>query len=279
MTDRYAVFGNPVAHSLSPQIHRSFARQTAQDMSYVRQLVEPGEFVAEAQRFFQQGGKGLNITLPFKLDAFSFADQLSKRARQAGAVNTLLCQPDGTVLGDNTDGEGLVRDMLDNLHWPLAGARILLLGAGGAARGVVAPILQQQPRQLCIVNRTASKAQQLARAFGALGTVSGSGYDAISQYEFDLLINATSASLGGELPPLPDKILAPGARAYDMVYGSEPTPLMDWAMARGAAATADGLGMLVEQAAQSFRLWRNVMPQTTAVLSELRQSLQHSATG
>ncbi len=277
MTDRYAVFGNPVAHSLSPQIHKAFAAQTAEDIVYSRQLVEPGQFALEAEEFFRHGGRGLNITVPFKLDAFAFADQLSRRARQAGAVNTLAYQPDGSILGENTDGEGLVRDILDNLGWQLAGSRVLLLGAGGAARGVVVPILQQQPGELCIVNRTDSKARQLARAFSGLGPVSGCGYDGLSRSQFDLLINATSASLGGELPPLPDTALAPGARAYDMVYAAQATAFMDWAMSRGAAETADGLGMLVEQAAQSFRLWRNVMPQTAKVLADVRRSLQQAA--
>ena len=277
MTDRYAVVGNPVAHSLSPQIHKAFAEQTAQDMSYCRQLVAIGQFAAEAQGFFQQGGRGLNVTVPFKLDAFAFANRLSKRARQAGAVNTLLYQSDGTILGENTDGEGLVRDILDNLRWQLAGSRVLLLGAGGAARGVVAPILHQRPRELCIVNRTASKAQQLARAFSGLGPVRGCGYDALAQFQFDVLINATSASLSGELPPLPNTLLAPGARAYDMVYGAQATSFMSWAMTLGVAEAADGLGMLVEQAAQSFLLWRNVMPQTAPVLGEVRRSLQRAA--
>ncbi len=273
MTDRYAVFGNPVAHSLSPQIHQAFAEQAAQDMSYRRQLVEPGKFSAEAEQFFQSGGRGLNVTVPFKLDAFTFAHQLSKRARQAGAVNTLSYQADGTVLGDNTDGEGLVRDIVHNLGWPLAGSRVLLLGAGGAARGVVAPLLQHQPQTLMIVNRTASKAQQLARAFSELGPITGCGYDALPEFPFDLLVNATSASLGGEIPPLAESALAAGARAYDMVYGPQPTVFMHWAMARGAAEVADGLGMLVEQAAQSFCLWRNVMPQTGPVLAAVRRSL------
>ena len=230
-----------------------------------------------ARQFFQQGGKGLNITVPFKLDAFSFADQLSKRARQAGAVNTLLYQPDGTTFGDNTDGVGLVRDILDNLGWSLAGSRTLLLGAGGAARGVLAPLLQQQPSQLCIVNRTASKAQQLARAFGNLGPVSGCGYGDLADGQFDVLINATSASLGGQLPPLPNTILAPGARVYDMVYGAQATPFIDWALAQGADAAADGLGMLVEQAAESFQLWRHVMPQTSGVITTVRGLLVQDA--
>jgi shikimate dehydrogenase len=273
MTDSYAVFGNPVAHSLSPQIHGAFAEQTRQDMNYRRRLVEPGHFETEARQFFQQGGKGLNITVPFKLDAFSFADQLSKRARQAGAVNTLLYRPDGTTFGDNTDGVGLVRDILDNLGWSLASLRTLLLGAGGAARGVLVPLLQQQPSQLCIVNRTASKAQQLARAFGSLGPVSGCGYQDLADRQFDVLINATSASLGGELPPLPHTILAPGARVYDMVYGAKPTPFMHWALAEGADAAADGVGMLVEQAAESFQLWRHVMPQTSGVVDTVRRLL------
>ncbi len=277
MTDSYAVFGNPVAHSLSPRIHGAFAEQTGQDMNYCRQLVEHGHFKAEARQFFLQGGKGLNITVPFKLDAFSFADQLSKRARQAGAVNTLLYRPDGTTFGDNTDGVGLVRDILDNLGWSLTGSRTLLLGAGGAARGVLAPLLLRQPAQLCIVNRTASKALQLARAFGNLGPVGGCGYQDLAGRQFDVLINATSASLGGELPPLPSTILAPGARVYDMVYGPQSTPFIQWALAEGADAAADGIGMLVEQAAESFQLWRHVMPQTSGVIKTVRGLLAREA--
>lgn len=276
MTDHYAVFGNPIDHSLSPRIHTSFALQTGQDMDYRRQLVAVDRFEPAAREFFGAGGCGLNITVPFKLDAYSFAAQLSKRARQAGAVNTLLRQPDGTVLGDNTDGVGLVRDITHNLGWSLRGQRVLILGAGGAVRGVLAPLLQQQPGELIIANRTVPKAQRLAQAFGALGPVVGLGYNELPAVGFNLVINATSASLSGALPDLPAGILAPGAVAYDMVYGAEPTVFMRWASACNAAEVADGLGMLVEQAAESFQLWRSVKPQTAPLIREIRVSLKRS---
>ncbi len=277
MTDHYAVFGNPIDHSLSPRIHNSFAVQTGQDMDYQRQLVALEQFEPAAREFFAAAGCGLNITVPFKLDAYSFAGQLSKRARQAGAVNTLLRQPDGTVLGDNTDGVGLVRDITRNLGWSLQGRRVLILGAGGAVRGVLAPLLQQQPGELVIANRTVAKAQQLAQAFGALGPIVGLGYDELPAVGFDLVINATSASLSGKMPDLPASILAPGALAYDMVYGADPTVFMRWASACAAAEVADGLGMLVEQAAESFHLWRSVMPQTAPLILEIRESLSRQA--
>lgn len=276
MSDHYAVFGNPIDHSLSPRIHNSFARQTGQDMDYQRQLVALEQFEPAARAFFAAGGCGLNITVPFKLDAYSFAAQLSKRARQAGAVNTLLRQADGTVLGDNTDGVGLVRDISANLGWSLQGRRVLILGAGGAVRGVLAPLLQQQPGELVIANRTVAKARQLAQAFGSLGSIAGLGYGELPAVGFDLVINATSASLSGKLPQLPASILGPGAVAYDMVYGADPTVFMCWASECGAAEVADGLGMLVEQAAESFHLWRSVRPQTAPVIREIRASLVQS---
>jgi shikimate dehydrogenase len=275
MTDQYAVFGNPVAHSLSPQIHAAFAHQTGQDMQYQRQLVEVDGFAQAASSFFAQGGKGLNVTVPFKLDAFSFAHQLSKRARQAGAVNTLMQQADATVFGDNTDGAGLVRDILHNLGYSFEGKKVLLLGAGGAARGVIGPLLEQQPQQLCIANRTTAKARQLAQAFGSLGSLASAGFADLDE-PFDVVINATSASLSGAMPALPGNILVPGALAYDMVYGARPTPFMDWAQAQGAKLVADGLGMLVEQAAESFALWRGVVPDTGRVIGTLRQSLSQA---
>jgi shikimate dehydrogenase len=273
MTDRYAVFGNPIAHSLSPLIHSSFAEQTGQDINYQRQLVVPDQFDCAARGFFGSGGLGLNITVPFKLEAYRFADQLSVGARRAGAVNTLLCQQDGLVLGDNTDGIGLVRDITNNLDYSLQGRRVLVLGAGGAVRGVLAPLLLQQPGQLVIANRTSAKAQQLALAFGAQGSVIGLGYEALQDVSFDLVINGTSASLVGKMPDLPEGVLAPHALVLDMVYGAEPTPFMNWASARGAARVADGLGMLVEQAAESFYLWRGVMPRTVPVIRSVREFL------
>jgi shikimate dehydrogenase len=270
MDDRYAVFGNPIEHSLSPQIHTAFAEQTGQHMQYTRQLVEPNGFSEAAGDFFDQGGKGLNITVPFKLDAYAYASRLTRRARQAGAVNTLAKQPDGEVLGDNTDGAGLVHDLINNLQWEIAGKNLLVVGAGGAVRGVLAPLLDCKPVSLVIANRTAEKARGLATAFGDLGPVSASGFDALAGRTFDIIINGASTSLSGDLPPLPPGLLAPGACCYDMVYGSRPTVFIDWATRQGAEQVADGLGMLVEQAAESFALWRGVKPQTLPVINLLR---------
>ena len=272
MTDKYAVFGNPIAHSKSPQIHAEFAGQTGQDMDYQRQLVEVGAFASAAEQFFQAGGKGLNVTLPFKLDAFNYAQQLTERARSAGAVNTLLRDGDGILCGDNTDGAGLLRDITVNLGWSVRAKKVLVMGAGGAVRGVLQPLLKELPQHLVIVNRTLDKALQLSREFAEQGYLLGCDYQMLEGQQFDLVINGTSASLGGELPPLPDDLLLPGACCYDMMYGAEPTLFLRWAGERGAQV-ADGLGMLVEQAAESFCLWRGVRPQTAPVISSLRSSL------
>ena len=274
MTDRYVLFGNPVAHSPSPSIHAAFARQTGQDLRYERQWVALGEFDAAAGAFFAGGGCGGNVTLPFKEDAFRFAHHLTERARRAGAVNTLMRERDDRVLGDNTDGIGLVRDLMANLGWLIAGRRILVLGAGGAARGALGPLLAERPAALHIANRTAEKAIALARAFMDLGPVSGSGYPGLAgQQPFDLVINATSASLAGEVPVLPTRVMDQGGAAYDMMYGAEPTPFLRWAETQGLTRRADGLGMLVEQAAESFALWRGVRPNTVAVIASARQGL------
>jgi shikimate dehydrogenase len=274
ITDKYAVFGNPVRHSKSPQIHAAFASQWQQDMQYRAVLVQPDEFAGACRRFFDGGGRGLNITLPFKRDASEFADQLSERARRAGAVNTLRLEADGTVFGDNTDGIGLVRDMIANLGWTLGSSRILMLGAGGAVRGVLELLLRENPQLLRIVNRTGAKAKQLAREFSALGPLEGGGYESLGREQFDLIINGTSASLDGELPPLPDNLLTEKSCCYDMVYGAEPTVFMRWAAQHTAWSVADGLGMLVEQAAESFYLWRGQRPQTGTVITELRAGLE-----
>lgn len=273
MIDRYAVFGNPISHSKSPAIHRAFAAQTGQALHYTRERVEPGHFEEAATQFFAEGGLGLNITLPFKLDACRFADALSERARQAGAVNTLIRQKDGSVLGDNTDGVGLVGDITRNRRWLVAGRKLLILGAGGAVRGILGPLLQEGPAQLVIANRTVGKACELAEAFGGLGEVRGLAYADLAGSRFDLLINGTSASLAGELPPLPPNLLAPGADCYDMMYGAEPTVFMRWAREQGAAGIADGLGMLIEQAAESFYLWRGARPPTAPVIELVREGL------
>ena len=272
-TDRYAVFGNPIKHSKSPVIHAAFAQQCDQEMHYRAVRVDLGGFEAAASNFFGSGGRGLNVTLPFKEDAFAFADRLTDRAMRAGAVNTLSRGEDGAIEGDNTDGIGLVRDMVVNLGWALQGLRVLLLGAGGAARGVLEPVLRERPRELLVVNRTAGRAQQLADEFGDIGQLQGGGYALIGERQFDLIINATSAGLSGEMPDLPSSLLTERSCCYDMVYGAEPTPFMRWAAHHAAWAVADGLGMLVEQAAQSFYIWRKVRPETRPVINSLRASM------
>ena len=277
MTDRYAVFGNPISQSKSPDIHRAFAVQTVQAMDYSRQLVDVGDFAAAADSFFEAGGKGLNITVPFKQDAYSYGSRLSARARRAGAVNTLAAQEDGTIFGDTTDGVGLITDITKNLNWQIRAKRVLILGAGGAVRGVLEPLLAEQPQHVVIANRSVDKALQLAKGFAELGYLLGCGLDVLDGQEFDLIINGTSASLQGGMPPLPDSLLGPGSEAgnaarYDMMYGAAPTPFMSWARQRGARAS-DGLGMLVEQAAESFYLWRGIRPETHQVLDALRLKL------
>lgn len=269
--DRYGVFGNPIGHSKSPQIHRLFAQQTGQSLSYEPLLAPLEDFAGFARAFFAEG-RGANVTVPFKEEAYRLADQLSERARRAGAVNTLQKLDDGTLLGDNTDGIGLVRDLLDNAGIALLGKRVLLLGAGGAVRGVLEPLLAQRPASLTIANRTLSKAQQLAAEFAEPGTVTASAFEQL-EGPFDVIVNGTSASLGGELPPLNDGLIVPGRTlCYDMMYGATATPFCEWAAAHGGA-TRDGLGMLVEQAAAAFELWRGVRPQSAPVLAELRRQL------
>ncbi|MHB1351937.1 MAG: shikimate dehydrogenase [Thiobacillus sp.] len=264
MTDRYAVFGHPIAHSKSPQIHAAFARQTAQDMRYEAILAPLDGFAESIARFAAEGGRGANVTVPFKEEAFRLATRLTAHAERAGAANTLVFEADG-VLGDNTDGAGLVADLTRKLQRPLSARRILLLGAGGAARGVIAPLLEQGPAELVIANRTVSRAQRLAEPFD--GRVKACGFDALDT-PFDVVINATAASLAGELPPLSPQVFGAGALAYDMMYGRD-TPFLAFARAHGAD-TADGLGMLVEQAAEAFFLWRGVRPDTAPVIAALR---------
>jgi shikimate dehydrogenase len=264
MTDRYAVFGHPIAHSKSPQIHAAFARQTGQDMTYEAILAPKDGFADSVAAFIAAGGRGANVTVPFKEDAFRLASRMSPRAKRAGAVNTLRFDADG-ILGDNTDGAGLVADLTRNLGCALAGKRVLLLGAGGAARGVIEPLLGEQPAEVVIANRTVSRAQELAALFGR--GVSACGFDAVDE-AFDLVINATAASLAGELPPLAPHVFSAATLAYDMMYGRD-TPFLDFARSHGAA-TADGLGMLVEQAAEAFYLWRGVRPDTAPIIAALR---------
>lgn len=274
MADKYAVFGNPIAHSQSPDIHRQFAEQTGQDLSYSKQLVAEDGFEAAANEFFASGGKGLNITVPFKQDAYAYVARTTPRARRAGAVNTLSLQADGTILGDTTDGVGLVSDIVNNLGWEIRHKRVLILGAGGAVRGVLEPLLEQQPQHLVIANRTVDKALQLSKGFAEFGYLLGCGFDMLGEQQFDFIINGTSAGLQGELPPLPDSLIdASGTTAcYDMLYGAEPTPFIQWAAQRGAQVS-DGLGMLVGQAAESFAQWRGVRPETAPVIADLRAKL------
>ena len=267
--DQYAVMGNPISHSKSPRIHAMFAAQTGQNLEYRAILVELDGFAAAARAFREAGGRGLNVTVPFKQDAWVFADLLSARAERAGAVNTLIFDATG-VRGDNTDGPGLVRDLRVNLGYSLAEKRILLLGAGGASRGVMQPLLAEQPTQLVIANRTASKAMDLALRCGDLGRVSGCDFSELAGHQFDLIINATAVGLNDEVPPLPAGVLAPGGWCYDLMYGKEPTAFVRWGREQGAANSIDGLGMLVEQAAESFYLWRGVWPETQTVIQTLR---------
>lgn len=269
MTDRYAVFGHPISHSKSPRIHTLFAEQTGQALVYTAEDVPSESFEATARGFFENGGKGLNCTVPLKELAYSFADKLSERAQRAKAVNTLALLPDGSILGDNTDGAGLVRDLTHNLGLALAGKRVLVLGAGGATRGILAPLLELEPARLWVANRTVSKAETLAAEFSDLGTVGASGFEGLAGECFDVILNATAASLGGDLPPLPDGILAKGGACYDLAYGKAPTPFVRWGIEAGAALSVDGLGMLVEQAAEAFGLWRGVRPETGPVLAAL----------
>jgi len=267
MTDRYAVIGNPISHSKSPLIHKLFAEQTGQDMSYEAIEAPLDGFAATIQRLRAEGYKGCNVTVPFKLEAYKLCDRLGERAREAKAVNTLLFQ-DGQILGGNTDGNGLLTDIEQNLGFKLMWKDALLLGAGGAASGVLWPLFNAGVG-VDIANRNIEKAQALAKEFTGAGTVYARRYEELAGRKYDLIINATSSGLSDELPPLPEGLLKPGALAYDMMYGRE-TPFMSYARKQGAAIVADGLGMLVEQAAEAFYLWRNVRPDTRPVLEKLR---------
>ncbi|PXY00390.1 shikimate dehydrogenase [Halomonas sp. LBP4] len=270
MTDHYCVFGHPIGHSKSPGIHAAFAEQTGEAIDYTAIEAPLDDFAGAWRDFVAAGGRGANVTVPFKEEAFRLCEVLSPRARRAGAVNTLILGKDGQTYGDTTDGVGLVRD-LERHGVTLAGARLLVLGAGGAVRGVLEPLLAAAPASLVVANRTAGKAERLAADFADLGEVRGGGFDAVSG-PFDVVINGTSASLANELPPLPDDLFAAGATAYDMMYGAEPTVFLQWAGERGARGV-DGLGMLVEQAAESFFQWRGRRPDTTPVLEALRRAL------
>ena len=267
--DRYGVMGYPVTHSRSPVIHRLFALQTGQVLQYELLQVAPEKLEAALRQFQRTGGKGLNITVPHKSEVALLVDHLSERARSAGAVNTLSFQ-DGEIFGDNTDGVGLMRDLITNLGVRVRGANILILGAGGATRGIVAPLLDAEPKGVTIANRTLSRAQDLAAHFSVYGSIRACRFDEItSSVTYGLVINATSAGLKGETPPYPEAAISKQTFCYDLSYGLTPTPFSHWATEAGAAHSVMGWGMLVEQAAESFQLWRGVRPDTKAVLKQM----------
>jgi shikimate dehydrogenase len=269
--DHYAVFGNPIAHSKSPMLQTAFAEQTQQNIFYDAQCVE--HFSVAAKDFFAQGGKGLNITVPFKEDAFQFADRLTDRAKRAGAVNTLFLDKNNNVVGDTTDGVGMVSDIKTNLGWGIQQKNILLLGAGGAVRGVIEPLINEQPFSITIANRTVEKATTLADNFSDLFSIDACSFTELKGSLFDIIINGTSASLSGEIPPLPEAIFHKGSCCYDMMYNQELTPFLKWSKQKGAGQVSDGLGMLVCQGAESFFIWRGVKPDTLPVIELLRKQL------
>lgn len=268
MTDRYAVIGNPIGHSKSPLIHTTFAQETGQDIEYTAIEGALGRFVDAAQAFQSIGGKGMNVTAPFKIDAYAYANERSERAQLAGAANALKFE-NGRVWAENFDGVGLVRDVVHNLHEPMRGKRILMLGAGGAARGALLPFLAERPAELVIANRSVDKAHELARIGDKHGHVRGCGYEDLPGQHFDMVFNATSASLRGELPPVPVTVFEQATMAYELAYGKGLTPFLRLARSAGVQGLADGVGMLAEQAAEAFAWWRGVRPATAAVIDKL----------
>ena len=273
---KYAVLGNPVSHSKSPLIHTLFAEQTDQEMSYVAISLEENEFEGFVKNFFADGGGGLNVTVPFKENAFALATSCSPRAQLAQAVNTLFLDSDGNICGDNTDGIGLVTDLKLNNKVTISGQRVLILGAGGAVRGVMAALVHEQAAAITIVNRTVSKAELLAEEMQSMAQVEAMSYEALQTaasngQNYDLIINGTSSSLQGGMPTLDARLIAPGCCCYDLMYSATDTPFVQWAKQQGASLSIDGLGMLVEQAAEAFSLFRGVRPNTAAVIAELRK--------
>jgi shikimate dehydrogenase len=267
--DRYGVMGYPVSHSRSPVIHRLFALQTNQQMQYELLQVAPDKLEKAIRQFQRTGGKGLNITVPHKAEVAKLVDRMSERASTAGAVNTVTFR-DSEMIGDNTDGIGLLRDLEVNLGLELAGMNILILGAGGATRGIIGPLLEMQPRSLRIANRTLGKAQALVDHFGQFGPISACRFNMVPVSEpYDLIINATSAGVRGETPPYPEAAVSENTFCYDLSYGLSPTPFSEWARDHGAAKSVMGWGMLVEQAAESFHIWRGVRPDTKPVLKQM----------
>jgi shikimate dehydrogenase len=273
MTDRYAVIGNPIAQSRSPRIHGLFAQATGQRLEYTKIECAPDAFVATVREFAANGGRGLSVTAPFKIEAYELADERSERAANAGAANSLKFEG-GRILADNFDGIGLVNDIERNLSLALAGKSVLLLGAGGATRGVLLPLLERRPAEIVIANRTSDKARELERAFASQGPVRGCGLGELGTSTFDIVLNATSASLQGEPPAVPRDVFAGAALAYELVYGKGLTPFLRQAREGGARRLADGVGMVVEQAAEQFLWWRGVRPETRAVLEDVRVPLE-----
>jgi shikimate dehydrogenase len=274
--DKYAVIGHPIAHSKSPWIHSQFAKLTDEAIGYslLESGPEPDAFLKVIQQFVEAGGKGVNVTMPFKEVAWSMADELSERAKLASAVNTLTFLDDGRVLGDTTDGVGLVNDLTSNMQLSLKQKRILIIGAGGAVKGVIQPLLEHDPEIIHIVNRTVQRAQELVEVFSGYGDISAGGYEDLAALgAFDVVINATPANFSGELPPISADVFASNSLAYDMSYAAKPTVFENWSSENGAARVSNGLGMLVEQAAESFHIWRNTRPPTGQVLSDLRGAL------
>jgi len=268
--DRYAVMGNPVSHSKSPRIHALFAQQLKHNIEYTAIQVDAGGFAQAVEQFRGGGGKGLNVTVPFKQEAYWLTEHRSERATIAQAVNTLRFDKDDHLFADNTDGAGLVHDLERNLHVSIRDKRILVLGAGGAVRGVLHPLLHKNPALIVVANRTLSKARDLVDEFAQYGKLEASGFDDLKGKRFDMVINGTAASLKGEVPPLPENLFSKDALAYDMMYGDKSRPFLNWAELHGAGQVADGLGMLVEQAAESYLIWRGVRPETKSVIEKLR---------
>lgn len=271
MMETYAVFGNPIAHSKSPFIHQQFAQQLRIAHQYGRVLAPVNDFINALNAFFAEGGKGVNVTVPFKEEAFARVDELTERAALAGAVNTIKRLDDGRLLGDNTDGIGLLSD-LERLSFIQPGQRILLIGAGGASRGVLLPLLSLDCG-VTIVNRTASRAEELAQVFAHTGSVQALGLDELDGLEFDLIINATSSGISGEIPAIPASLIRPSVCCYDMFYQKGNTPFLSWCERHGAKRYADGLGMLVGQAAHAVLLWHGVLPEIEPVITRLKQEL------
>lgn len=269
--DNYCVMGNPITHSQSPQIHTAFAEQTGQNIFYQAILVDEGKFHSAVKKFQEQGGKGLNVTVPFKGEAWEVAHRKSARAERAMAVNTISFNDKKEIIGDNTDGIGLVRDLTINYNILIRNKNILILGAGGAVRGILNPLVDEEANRIVIANRRVSRAEELVDIFSDRGDISACGYDQLVGNNFDIVINGTSASLEGDIPPLPESLLNENVCCYDMMYSKVDTPFVAWSKAHGAGIALDGLGMLVEQAAESFFIWRGVRTETGEVIELIKK--------